>query len=92
MHDSRLEACLMKCTDPEAALGERRWLVGESFTIADLMVASVLKIARSLDLLMNHTKLTAYQDRCFDRPAYQNAIAQQCAAIDRHHMADICAQ
>jgi glutathione S-transferase len=73
----------------ETAIGDRQWLVGDSFTIADLMMASVLKIARRLDLLAAHEKLAAYQDRCLDRPAYKQAVADQCATIDQHDMADM---
>jgi glutathione S-transferase len=73
----------------ECALGDRQWLVGEDFTIADLMMASVLKIARGLDLLDRYPTLVAYQDRCLDRPAYRKAIVDQCATIERHKMADM---
>ena len=73
----------------QAALGDRRWLVGDSFTVADLMMASVLKIARSLDLLAVHSALAAYQDRCLDRDAYRRAVADQCATIARHGAADM---
>lgn len=73
----------------EAALGQREWLVGDDFTIADLMMASVLKIARGLDLLKGHPTLVAYLDRCLDRPAYRKAVADQCATIEQHEMADM---
>lgn len=73
----------------EVALGDRQWLVGGSFTIADLMMASVLKIARGLDLLKRHPALVAYQDRCLDRPAYKKAVVDQCATIEQHEMADM---
>lgn len=86
---SAVEAAEKRLGELEAALGNRPWLVGESFTIADLMTASVLKIARGLDLLKSHPTLIAYQDRCLDRPAYRKAIADQCATIERHKMADM---
>lgn len=73
----------------EAALGKRQWLVGDSFTVADLMMASVLKAARELGLLDSHPKLSAYQDRCLDRPAYRKAVADQCATVAEHVMADM---
>jgi glutathione S-transferase len=53
----------------QTALGERDWLVGEDFTVADLMMSSVLKIAASLKLLDEFPALQAYYDRCLDRPA-----------------------
>lgn len=52
-------------------------------------MGSVLKIARGLDLLKDHSRLAAYQDRCLDRPAYEKAVADQCATIERHKMADM---
>ena len=73
----------------ETALGNRQWLVGEAFTVADLMMASVLKIARRLGLLETYPLLISYQDRCLDRPAYRKAVADQQAIIERHEMADM---
>lgn len=55
----------------EIALDGRKWLVGDAFTIADLMMASVLKIARRLDLLKSHSELVRYQDRCLGPPRYR---------------------
>ena len=72
-----------------AALGDRRWLVGDAFTVADLTMASVLKIARELRLLDPYPTLLAYQDRCLDRPAYREAVAEQRAEIASHDMADM---
>lgn len=71
------------------ALGEREFLVGDTFTVADLMMASVLKIAASLEVLDRHPALIAYQARCFDRPAYRKAIEDQCATIAAHSPADM---
>lgn len=68
----------------QSALGDRQWLVGDSFTVADLMMGSVLKIAASLELLDTFPALQAYQARCLDRPAYKQAIADQCATIAAH--------
>lgn len=71
------------------ALGDRRWLVGDEFTVADLMMGSVLKIARSLDLMAECPKLATYQSRCLDRPAYREAVAEQRETIARHEMSDM---
>lgn len=73
----------------QTSLGERDWLVGDAFTIADLMMSSVLKIGRRLDLLASFPAIAAYQDRCLDRPAYRKAVADQRAAIAAHEMADM---
>jgi len=73
----------------QRGLGEREWLVGDAFTAADLMTSSVLKIAKSLDILGGFPALVAYQQRCFDRPAYEKAIADQCATFARHSVEDM---
>lgn len=73
----------------QRGLGEREWLVGDAFTAADLMTSSVLKIAKSLDILGGFPALVTYQQRCFDRPAYQKAIADQCAVFARHSVDDM---
>jgi glutathione S-transferase len=71
------------------ALGSRDYLVGGEFTIADMMMSSVLKILRHTDILDDYPSLIAYRNRCFDRPAYQKAIADQCASIEQHCAKDM---
>lgn len=73
----------------EAALGERTWLVGEAFSVADLMLSAVLKGATSLGLISDFPKLAAHQERCFARSAYRQAIEEQCAAFAEHGPADM---
>lgn len=75
--------------EAEAAVSGRTWLVGDAFTVADLMVASVLKVASSLELLAECPTLAAHQERCFARKAYQAAIAEQCANLDGHGPRDM---
>lgn len=71
------------------ALGDRAHLVGDDFTIADLVMASMLKIARRLDLLDDFPALVAYQDRHLARPAHVQAEADQRATIDAHEQGDM---
>ncbi|RIV84603.1 glutathione S-transferase family protein [Aurantiacibacter zhengii] len=71
------------------ALGARQWLVGDDFTIADLTMASVMKIVGHTDLVEAHDNLAAWRDRCFERPAYRAAIAEQCADFERHGPEDM---
>jgi glutathione S-transferase len=73
----------------ERGVGQREWLIGDEFTVADLMTSSVLKIAKSLDILGGFPTLLTYQERCFDRPAYRKAIADQCAVFARHSAQDM---
>ena len=76
-----IELRLQQLTD---ALGERDYLVGNHFTIADLMMSSVFKIIHHTDILDRYPSLLRYRDRCLERPAYKKAIADQCADIARH--------
>ncbi len=71
------------------ALGSRDYLVGDRFTIADMMTSSILKILHHTDILEAYPSLAAFRDRCFDRPAYRKAIADQCADFARHSPQDM---
>ena len=72
-----------------AALGDRDYLVGDAFTIADMMNSSVLKVVGHTDILAKWPNLEAFRDRCFERPAYRKAIADQQAEFDKHSPADM---
>lgn len=69
--------------DVEKALGDREYLVGD-FSIADLMMTTVLRIQDHADLLAAYPKLAAYKRRNTDRPAFKKAHAEQCAAFRDH--------
>ena len=79
-----IQAVTAKLDQLTAALGPRDYLVAGEFTIADMMTSSVLKIIHHTDLLGAYPSLIAYRDRCFARPAYKKAIADQCAVFDHH--------
>ena len=83
------ESAKQRLGEAEAALAGRTWLVGDDFTVADLMLASVLKVASSLELLGDCPGLAAHQARCFARPAYVDAIAEQCAGFAGHGPRDM---
>ena len=55
-------------------LGDREWLEGQ-FTIADLMMVSVLRNLRHTDLVTGHPVLGPYLARGEARPAFQRALA-----------------
>lgn len=59
----------------ESALAERDWLVQDTFTVADVMCASVLEGAHSRKLLADWPGLGAYVERSQARPAYAKAAA-----------------
>ncbi len=59
----------------EGALSGRRFLGGESFGVADVMVGATLAWARGLRLLEGVPGVEAYLARLRERPAWQRAIA-----------------
>jgi glutathione S-transferase len=59
----------------ESALGDRDWLLGDRFTVSDVICASVLGGAHSRGLLAQWPGLETYVERCEARPAYIRAAA-----------------
>ena len=72
-----------------ASLGDRLHLVGGEFTAADLMLASVLRVAEHADLLAEHPNLSAYRGRCLERSAFRKAVADQRRDISAHGPEDM---
>jgi glutathione S-transferase len=59
----------------QSVLAECDWLVGDRFSVADVMCASVLQGANGGELLRPWPVLEAYVQRCESRPAYTRAAA-----------------
>lgn len=64
-----------------AARLERREYLIDSFSAADILMASVLRILRHTELLNEEPVLVAYKQRCEARPAFTKALADQMAAF-----------
>ena len=66
----------MRLDQLERVLGEREWLAAGRFTVADLLMADVLRVpdVRSFG---NRPASEAYVRRITDRPAFQKARADQ---------------
>lgn len=62
-------------------LGDNEWLEGGDFTIGDLMMVTVLRLANRSGQLANHPDLAAYVKRGEARPAFQQALSDQLAAF-----------
>ena len=60
-------------------LGSRGYLEDNRFTVADLLMTTVLQIPRHCDLLAQHPTLDAYRLRCEARPAFRRALDAQMA-------------
>ena len=52
-----------------------------SFSVADILMASVLRQFDSSDFVKQRPTLRAYQDRCHARPAYKKALADHMASF-----------
>lgn len=62
----------------ERVLGERQWLAADRFTVADLLMADVLRVAK-LRAYGDRPATEAYVARMTDRPAFRKARADQLA-------------
>ncbi len=62
----------------ERVLGERQWLAAGRFTVADLLMADVLRVAR-LRAFGDRPATEAYVSRMTERPAFRKAHADQLA-------------
>jgi glutathione S-transferase len=63
------------------ALGDRDWLAG-SFTVADIMMVTVLRNLRHTDIVAGFENLAAYVERGQARPAFGRALAAQAADFE----------
>jgi len=58
-------------------LAGRDWLVGTDFTVADLLMCTVLRFLRHTTIIENHPVLGPYKARCEARPAFSRALDAQ---------------
>jgi glutathione S-transferase len=61
--------------DLERRLQDREWLACADFTVADIMMVSVLRDIRKTDMMQPFPRLKAYYERCQIRPAWQRTLA-----------------
>lgn len=71
-----LELASERLTDLSVALGEREWLTGQ-FTIADIIMVTVLRNLNHTDIIAGWPNLAAYQARGEARPAFVAALNAQ---------------
>jgi glutathione S-transferase len=60
--------------DVERRLEEREWIACTDFTVADILMACVLRGIRKTDLMEPFPRLKAYYERCLARPAWQRTL------------------
>lgn len=74
-----LEAAALKRLQAlDAWLAGRDYLTGR-FTVADILMATVLRLLDETDLVQRFPALQAYHARCMARPAFMKALADQVA-------------
>jgi len=61
-------------SDVERRLEDREWIACADFTVADIMMAGVLRTIRKTDLMEPFPRLKAYYERCQARPAWQRTL------------------
>ena len=69
------------------ALGGQSFLVGDSFTAADLLMTTVLRFLRHTPIVADYPNLLAFKERGEARPAFQRALAAQMANFEKYQPA-----
>lgn len=72
----------------ENRLDGRQWIVGEDFTMADILLATVLRQVRHTDLIEQYPRLKAYYTKAMARPAWQRTLTS-CAERQSAEVKDI---
>jgi len=72
-------------------LGDKQWLEGDRFTIGDLMMVTVMRLAERGKLLDETPNLAAYMERGQARPAFQRALEDQLATYSEHQPEGVAA-
>ena len=63
------------------AIGDKPYLTGASFTVADIAMATVLREGVEAGAVGEHPRLEAYLSRCLSRPAFDRALKAQLASF-----------
>jgi glutathione S-transferase len=72
-------------------LGDKSYLEGDRFTIGDLMMITVLRLADKGGLVDATPNLSAYIRRGQNRPAFQQALSDQLTAFREHQPEGVAA-
>ena len=67
--------------DVERRLEGREWLACAEFTVADLMMACVLRMQRKSGLMEPYPRVKAFYERCFARPAWKRTLAMYAERV-----------
>jgi len=72
----------------ERRLDGREWIACETFTVADILLATTLRGVHHIGLIEPYPRLQAYYARAFARPAWQRTLSL-CAERQSVSVADI---
>ena len=75
---SAVELACARLKSTEKALADKDWLAGP-FSVADIMMVTVLRNIDHTDILAEFPTLAAYKARGQERPAFRRALADQMA-------------
>ena len=75
-----------RLTQLSQRLGDREYLE-HRFTAGDVMMCTVLRMLRGMDVLETFPNLAAYCARCEARPAFQRALAGQLGDFEQQNAA-----
>jgi glutathione S-transferase len=78
-HDAMLDAI-------ESAIGDRQFLLGDRFTMADTIFGGTVRYMLRFGMLEKRPSFTAYAERLSARPASQRADARNVAVMKEHGM------
>jgi glutathione S-transferase len=73
----------IRLNDLANVLGDREYLEG-TFTVGDLMMATVLRQLHQSGLLNTEPRIAAYVARCEARSAFQRSLKAQLAEYEKH--------
>jgi len=57
----------------EARLGDNEYVMGDTFTIADILIVHCCSWARNFEFVIGSDRVDAYVDNAMERPAYKRA-------------------
>jgi len=60
--------------DVDRRLEDRVWIASADFTVADILMANVLRSIRKTDLMEPFPRIKAYYERCHARPAWERTL------------------
>jgi glutathione S-transferase len=78
------QLCSLRLGQLSRWLGGKTWLEGDRFTIGDLMMVTVLRLAERGKLLGPYANLRDYVARGEARPAFRRALEAQLATFREH--------